>query len=213
MFNGLVISLIGQKFQTSRDSISYIMGMSLAENWKKQGISQIEPDIIALAIKDVMEGKPSRIDKEAGDKLFRSYATLVRKNQLELVRSEGKAYMQKNALNPKVTTLPSGLQYEILSSSGSAEKPKLTDKVTVHYHGTLINGQVFDSSVDRKTPSSFNLQQVIKGWTEGLQLMSVGDKYKFTIPAELAYGDRAQGAFISPGSTLIFEVELLGINK
>jgi FKBP-type peptidyl-prolyl cis-trans isomerase FklB len=204
--------LSAQKIKTSHDSIAYIMGINLGEAWKKQGISQINPDIVAMAIKDVMAGKPSKIEKEKGDKLFKEYATLVKKNQIELQRVEGKAYMDKNKIKPGVTTLSSGLQYEILSKGSGTEKPKVTDRVSVNYHGTLISGQVFDSSLDKKSPSTFTLNQVIKGWTEGLQLMSVGDKFKFTIPSDLAYGDRGQGAYIGPGSTLIFEVELLAIN-
>jgi FKBP-type peptidyl-prolyl cis-trans isomerase FklB len=111
-----------------------------------------------------------------------------------------------------VKTTPSGLQYEVLKQ-GDGAKPVATDKVNVHYHGTLINGKVFDSSVQRGEPITFGVQEVIKGWTEGLQLMSVGSKFKFYIPSELAYGDSGAGPDIGPGETLVFEVELLKIEK
>lgn len=124
---------------------------------------------------------------------------------------EGQAFLHENAKRAEVTTLPSGLQYEVLKEE-EGDKPTPYNKVTCHYHGTLINGTIFDSSVQRGQPASFPLNAVIKGWTEGVQLMSVGSKYKFYIPHDLAYGDRHVSAEIGPNSTLIFEVELLGIN-
>lgn len=126
-------------------------------------------------------------------------------------RQQGQQFLEENSKNVNVKTTDSGLQYEILSEGEGGQKPNSTDKVEVHYHGTLIDGTVFDSSVDRDATISFGLNQVIKGWTEGLQLMSEGDKYRFYIPSELAYGDRAAGK-IPPGSVLIFEVELFKIN-
>ncbi|MFC3095146.1 FKBP-type peptidyl-prolyl cis-trans isomerase [Alteromonas sediminis] len=121
------------------------------------------------------------------------------------------AFLTENKLKPDVKTTDSGLQYKILEESGNTEKPKATDVVLVHYHGTLLNGEVFDSSVQRGEPISFPLNRVIKGWTEGLQLMSPGDKFRFFIPADLAYGNRGAGK-IEPGSALIFDVELIQIN-
>ena len=134
-----------------------------------------------------------------------------KKEQAEKNLKEGQTFMEENAKNPEVTTLESGLQYEILTQ-GNGEKPKATDTVKCHYHGTNIKGEVFDSSVNRGTPAEFVLSQVIPGWTEGLQLMSVGSKYKFFVPYELAYGSREMGV-IKPFSTLVFEVELLEIIK
>lgn len=125
--------------------------------------------------------------------------------------TEGAAYREENAKKEGVVTLPSGLQYEIITE-GSGEKPNATDTVKCHYHGTTIKGEVFDSSVNRGTPASFPLNRVIAGWTEGLQLMNVGSKFRFTIPSDLAYGDQQISKEIGPNSTLIFEVELLGIN-
>jgi FKBP-type peptidyl-prolyl cis-trans isomerase FklB len=129
-----------------------------------------------------------------------------------VAKEEGKNFLAENAKRPGVVTLPSGLQYEVIKE-GKGAKPSVTDRVNVHYHGTLINGKVFDSSVDRGEPITFGVQEVIKGWTEGLQLMNEGAKYKLYIPANLAYGDRGAGADIGPGETLVFEVELLKVVK
>ena len=123
-----------------------------------------------------------------------------------------KTYLAENAKKEGVTTTESGLQYEVINS-GKGAKPAPSDQVTVHYHGTLLDGTVFDSSVDRGEPASFGVTQVIKGWTEALQLMSIGDKWKLTIPSDLAYGDQGAGGMIGPGATLVFEVELLGIKN
>ena len=124
----------------------------------------------------------------------------------------GSAFLAKNALNEGVKTNASGLQYLVLTEGSGSEHPKVSDKVKVHYHGTLIDGTVFDSSVDRGEPISFGLNQVIKGWTEGLQLMVVGEKTRLFIPSDLGYGNRTSGP-IPPGSVLIFDVELIGINE
>lgn len=140
------------------------------------------------------------------DRLFQSKQELSKKN-LE----EGMAFLEANKANEGVVSLPSGLQYLVLKAA-DGPKPGPTDKVTCHYHGTLINGTVFDSSVQRGQPASFPLNMVIKGWTEALQLMSVGSKWRLFLPADLAYGDRHVSAVIGPNSTLIFDVELLGIN-
>ena len=131
---------------------------------------------------------------------------------VELNQQQGATFLAENAKNVNVKTTDSGLQYEVISTGNGTVHPQASDKVNVHYHGTLIDGTVFDSSVERGSPISFSLNQVIKGWTEGLQLMVVGEKTKFFIPSDLAYGNRAAGK-IPPGSVLIFEVELLGINE
>ncbi|MBO9151553.1 FKBP-type peptidyl-prolyl cis-trans isomerase [Chitinophaga sp. GCM10012297] len=123
----------------------------------------------------------------------------------------GQEFLENNKQKPGVTALPSGLQYEVISD-GTGPKPSASSKVTCHYHGTLIDGTVFDSSVQRGQPATFPLNMVIKGWTEGLQLMPQGSKWRFFIPADLGYGDRQVSAQIGPNSTLIFEVELLGIS-
>lgn len=132
--------------------------------------------------------------------------------KIAATKATGKAFMDNNAKQEGVVTLPSGLQYKILVQGESTEKPTLQNKVTCHYHGMLLNGDVFDSSVQRNQPATFPLSAVIKGWQEGVQLMTVGSKYTFYIPSDLAYGDNQAGAKIVPGSTLIFDVELLSIN-
>jgi FKBP-type peptidyl-prolyl cis-trans isomerase FklB len=140
------------------------------------------------------------------DKLFQM------KNEKASANLEaGKAFLETNSKKPGVTTLPSGLQYEVLTE-GSGVKPLASNKVTCHYHGTLIDGTIFDSSVKRGQPATFPLNMVIKGWTEGLQLMSVGSKWRFFIPPQLAYGERQTGSHIGPNSTLIFDVELLEVS-
>lgn len=140
------------------------------------------------------------------DKLFQMKNEKASANQ-----KAGQAFLEANKQKPGVVTLPSGLQYEVITE-GSGIKPLARNKVTCHYHGTLIDGTVFDSSVKRGQPATFPLNMVIKGWTEGLQLMSVGSKWRFFIPPQLAYGDRQTGAQIGPNSTLIFEVELLEVS-
>jgi FKBP-type peptidyl-prolyl cis-trans isomerase FklB len=140
------------------------------------------------------------------DKLFKMKSEKAANNL-----KEGQNFLAANSSKPGVVLLPSGLQYEVITE-GAGEKPGATDTVTCHYHGTLINGTVFDSSVQRGKPASFPLNQVIKGWTEGVQLMSTGSKWRFFIPPHLGYGDRQVGPTIGPNSTLIFEVELLSIS-
>jgi FKBP-type peptidyl-prolyl cis-trans isomerase FklB len=140
------------------------------------------------------------------DKLFKMKSDKAASNL-----KEGQDFLAANSSKPGVVSLPSGLQYEVITE-GTGEKPGAADTVTCHYHGTLINGTIFDSSVQRGRPASFPLNQVIKGWTEGVQLMSIGSKWRFFIPPHLGYGDRQVGPTIGPNSTLIFEVELLSIS-
>lgn len=146
-----------------------------------------------------------RLRMGISDRLFQA-----KNEKAEANRKAGEAFLTANATKSGVVQLPSGLQYEILTE-GTGPRPTATDKVTCHYHGTLIDGTVFDSSVKRGQPATFPLNMVIKGWTEGLQLMPTGSKWRFFIPSELAYGDRQVSAQIGPSSTLIFDVELLGI--
>ncbi|MDB5246501.1 MAG: FKBP-type peptidyl-prolyl cis-trans isomerase [Segetibacter sp.] len=134
----------------------------------------------------------------------------AKQDKLSANLKEGEDFLAKNKEKPGVETTPSGLQYEVLTE-GNGPKPKATDKVKCHYHGTLIDGTIFDSSVQRGQPATFPLNMVIKGWTEALQLMSVGSKYRLFLHPSLAYGERQTGAVIGPNSTLIFDVELLGI--
>jgi FKBP-type peptidyl-prolyl cis-trans isomerase FklB len=193
------------------DSVSYSLGVNIANNIKSQGFDDINPAAMAKAIEDVYtEGaEPMITAEEAGNFLNNYFQTLQAKKQ-EAATKEGAEFLSQNAARPEVTTTESGLQYEVLTQ-GEGPKPAATDEVTVHYHGTLPNGEVFDSSVDRGQPATFGLNQVIKGWTEGVQLMNVGSKYRFVIPSDLAYGPRGAGGKIGPNATLVFEVELLSI--
>ncbi|HET6254857.1 MAG TPA: FKBP-type peptidyl-prolyl cis-trans isomerase [Puia sp.] len=195
--------------KTENDSISYAIGVSLANFYKQQNISNINTAILVKAVKDVENNKPVLSEQQCQTALM-SY---VQKQQAEKSlgnKKLGQEFLAANAKKPGVVTLPSGLQYQVIRQ-GAGPKPKLTDMVRVHYHGTLIDGRVFDSSVDRGQPIELNVNGVIPGWTEALQLMPVGSKWKLFIPSDLAYGDRQAGQIIAPGSTLVFDVELLDI--
>lgn len=197
---------LAQVLTGKKDSISYAAGVNMAEAFKKQGITDMNMEVFQKAMMDALKNSELKLDKTLSEKIFNEYVTGMK-------AKEGKDFLAANAKKPGVVSLPSGLQYEILTKGAGGAKPKATDKVKTHYHGMLTNGNVFDSSVQRGEPISFGLNQVIKGWTEGLQLMSVGDKYRFFIPYDLAYGDRGAGGLIPPYAALIFEVELLGINE
>ena len=195
--------------KTQNDSISYAIGVSLANFYKQQNISNINTTILVKAVKDV-EGNKAILSEQQCQSALMAY---VQKQQSEKAlgnKKVGQEFLAANAKKPGVVTLPSGLQYQVIKE-GAGPKPKLTDMVRVHYHGTLIDGRVFDSSVDRGQPIELNVNGVIPGWTEALQLMPVGSKWKLFIPSELAYGDRQAGQLIAPGSTLVFDVELLDI--
>ncbi len=206
------------KLQTNEEKISYALGLSMANSLQMQGIEIPNLEYFIQGMKDLLEGKElaltdseiqAAFDEYEMDEMEKQqpgYKTIAKKN-LE----EGQSFLSRNKLNPKVTTTPSGLQYEVLYKGTSSVSPKATDTVEVHYRGTLIDGTQFDSSYDRGKTISFPLNQVIKGWTEGLQLMSIGDKYRFYIPAELAYGKRGAGKLIGPNAVLIFDVELINV--
>jgi len=196
------------------DSVSYSIGVNVAQSLKKQGLDDINAATLAQAISDFYEDESSlKIAPEAAGKILQGYySSLVEKRNAKNL-ADGKAFLETNKKREGVVTLASGLQYEILRK-GTGKKPKSTDKVKVHYHGTLIDGRVFDSSVKRGDPISFPVTGVIQGWVEALQLMPVGSKWKLFIPTNLAYGKRPQrGGIIEPNMALIFEVELLEIEK
>lgn len=195
------------------------MGRYLNDNMSKHaelGL-QLNEAMIVGGIKDALAEKIQLTDDEIEqlmtslEKEVRTLRTAHQEKVSKEAKEAGANFLTENAKRPEVTVTDSGLQYEVLTQA-EGEKPSATDRVTVHYHGTLVDGSVFDSSVERGSPSTFGLNQVISGWTEGVQLMSVGSKYKFYIPSELGYGGRSAGK-IAPHSTLIFEVELLAIEK
>jgi FKBP-type peptidyl-prolyl cis-trans isomerase FklB len=198
--------------ETEMEKVSYSLGVNVATGVKAQGIESLDINAISKAINDVFEGNDLDISEEESMQVLQEYFGKIAAEKQAKSSEVGIAFLAENAAKEGVTTTESGLQYEILSSSDGA-KPNATDQVTVHYHGMLTDGTVFDSSVDRGEPATFPVNGVIPGWVEALQLMSVGDKWKLTIPSELAYGDRGAGGLIGPGATLVFEVELLGINN
>ena len=198
--------------------LSYSLGVNVATGVKAQGVESIDSDAIAKSFKDVFEGNNLEVTEAESLQFLQTYfKELQGKKQLadaekaKALAEEGVAYLAENAKKEGVTTTESGLQYEVLTT-GDGASPSAEDSVTVHYTGTLIDGTVFDSSVERGEPATFGVSQVIPGWTEALQLMSVGDKLRLVIPSELAYGPRGSGAKIGPNSILVFEVELIKIN-
>lgn len=204
------------KLTNDKEKVSYIIGEDIGSSLLKEGYD-LDVNIFLEAIKAAAMGKSENLlgESEKNEVMMRWQQEVRAKKQAQMAeqakgaKKEGSAFLAQNRNNPGVFETPSGLQYQVLQGA-EGKKPKATDTVNVHYHGTLLNGQVFDSSVQRGEPTSFPLNQVIAGWTEGLQLMSIGSKYRFFIPSELAYGDQAVGT-IPAGSTLIFDVELLDI--
>ena len=192
------------------DKISYAIGLSMGQNLMGSGVTSLDYADLAAGIKDVLEKNQPQISyQEAQQVLGKFFSELEQKIAGE-AKAAGEAFLAENAKREGVKVTKSGLQYEVLEAT-IGQKPKATDKVRVHYEGTLIDGTVFDSSYKRGESITFGLNQVIAGWTEGLQLMSIGSKYKLYLPYQLAYGERGAGANIPPYAALIFTVELLGI--
>jgi len=192
------------------DSLSYSLGVLIAQNFKQQGLEEVESSKVADGISDVLAGT-AKMSVEEANALFGDHMQKLQMEKHSGNVEAGKKFLEENAKRDGIVTLPSGLQYEVLTE-GSGPKPKATDKVTTHYHGTLIDGTVFDSSVDRGQPASFPVNGVIPAWVEALQLMSPGSKWKLYCPSDLAYGERGAGQQIGPFATLIFEVELISID-
>ena len=192
------------------NKVSYALGLSIGQNFRASGFDEINLDDFLSGVRDVLEGSEPQMSYDEAKVVINDYFQEVRRKAVEQNKEAGEEFLKINGHKTGVVTLPSGLQYEVIKM-GEGEKPALTDTVECHYHGTLINGQVFDSSMDRGQTAKFPLQGVIKGWMEILQLMPVGSKWKVTIPSDLAYGDRGAGEMIQPGSTLIFIIELIAI--
>lgn len=200
------------ELKTEIDSVSYGIGINIGRSLAGQGMESLNPEIIAEALNDVLSGGELKMTDEESMSIVNTYMQDVQLKRAQAAKDEGAKFLEKNGKRGKVTTLASGLQYEIMVE-GTGPKPGPTDKVKTHYHGTLLNGDVFDSSVERGEPISFPVNGVIKGWTEALQLMPVGSKWKLFIPYDLAYGERGAGGKIGPFATLIFEVELIDIEN
>ncbi len=192
------------------DKISYALGLSIANNFLSSGINKLDIETFAKAIDDVLNNKQTSMNYDEAKNVINEYFTKLQDEKLTINLKAGQEFLDINKKRAGVVTLPSGLQYEIIKE-GNGKLPAATDQVKCHYHGTLIDGTVFDSSVQRGTPATFGVNQVIKGWVEALQLMPVGSKWKLFIPSELAYGQQGAGQSIEPNSTLIFEVEVLDI--
>lgn len=199
-----------QKKQLKMDSLSYSIGVLFGNSLKQQGLDKINASDLANALEAVMNGKETAISKEQATQLYTQAMSSLAAKQSAGVKEEGEKFLMENKKRAGVNTTASGLQYEVIKM-GDGDRPGPTAKVRTHYHGTLIDGTVFDSSVERGEPISFPLNGVIQGWQEALQLMPVGSKFRLFIPYQLAYGERGAGADIKPFSALIFEVELLGI--
>lgn len=193
-----------------QDEVSYALGLSIGQNFKASGIKAITSEDFIAGLQDALAEREPQMTTERAREVINQLFMRLQQEESELNAAAGKEYQEIMRHKSGVVTLPSGLQYEIIKE-GSGAKPKSTDKVRVHYHGTLINGVVFDSSVERGEPAEFPLNAVIPGWTEILQLMPVGSKWRVVIPSELAYGSRGAGDVIRPNMTLIFEIELLDI--
>ncbi|MBP1650061.1 MAG: peptidylprolyl isomerase FKBP-type [Bacteroidetes bacterium] len=197
--------------QTKIDTVSYGIGQDIGNTLKTQGLDSLNLNVLRHAIEDALKDT-TLVAKEIANMSISNYLQQIKAEKMQKNKEAGEKFLAENKTKPGVVALPSGLQYQILKE-GNGPKPTAADKVKTHYHGTLIDGTVFDSSVERGQPISFPVGGVIKGWTEALQLMPVGSKWRLFIPADLAYGERQAGPKIGPNSALIFDVELLDIEK
>lgn len=205
------ISQAQNKMNNELDSVSYLLGQAIGGNVLKD-IPEANKELILQGLKDKLYGNTLAVE-DPTNQMLGNYFQQKAERDAQAAMQEGLNFLEENKKNPNVKVTASGLQYEVLKE-GNGLKPTATSKVKVHYHGTTPSGEVFDSSVKRGEPITFGLNQVIKGWTEGLQLMAVGSKYRLFIPQELAYGANPQpGSAIKPYMPLVFEVELLGIEK
>ena len=199
------------------DKVSYALGLGIGQQLAQMGATELNVDDFAQSIKDVLSGSELKVSHREAQQIVQDYfakkeaaMNAARAEQGKAAKEEGEKYLKENAKKEGVITTPSGLQYQVLKE-GNGKKPTAKDSVKCHYEGFLIDGTVFDSSVQRGEPAVFGLQQVIAGWTEGLQLMQEGGKYRFFIPYRLAYGAGGAGAMIPPFATLIFDVELIEV--
>lgn len=194
------------------DTLSFALGKDIGNSIKSQGLDSLNMDAFLKAIEFSLAGKDTIMTQQQVTMSISDYLQKIKAEKLAKTKEEGAKFLAENKTKPGVITLPSGLQYQVIKE-GTGPKPSATDKVKTHYVGTLVDGTVFDSSVERGEPATFPVNAVISGWTEALQLMPTGSKWKLFLPSELAYGERQAGAKILPGSTLVFEVELISIEK
>ena len=194
------------------DKVSYALGLSIGNNFQNSGINNLQVEDFVKGLKDVLGGAEPEISYDEAKQVINDYFMNLQKERLELNKKAGEEFLNINKGKAGVVTLPSGLQYQVLKQ-GEGAKPAASDKVKCHYHGTLIDGTVFDSSVQRGETAVFGVSQVIPGWVEALQLMPVGSKWRLFIPSDLAYGEHGAGDAIEPNSALVFDVELLDIVK
>ena len=192
------------------DKVSYALGLGIARQLAGMGASEVNVDDFAQALKDIFAGKEPQVTDQEGQQLVNEFFQNKQAEMAAKAKEAGENFLEENGKKEGVITLPSGLQYQVLRE-GNGKKPKATDKVECHYEGTLIDGTKFDSSYDRGQTATFGLNQVIAGWTEGLQLMQEGAKYRFFIPYTLGYGENGAGQSIPPYAALIFDVELVAV--
>ena len=199
------------------DKLSYALGLGIGRQLSQMGANDLNAADFAQAVKDMIDGKEPQVPAAEAQQIVEDFFQKQEEKQCaeaaekyKGAKSEGEKYLSENAKKEGVTTLPSGLQYQVLKE-GNGKSPKATDKVVCHYEGMLIDGTMFDSSIQRGEPATFPLNGVIAGWTEGLQLMKEGAKYRFFIPYQLGYGERGAGASIPPFATLVFDVELIEV--
>ena len=194
------------------DKVSYALGLSIGNNFQNSGINDLQIEDFVKGLNDILGGQTPEISYDEAKQVINDYFMKLQKEKFEINKKAGEEFLNINKGKAGVVTLPSGLQYQVLQK-GEGPKPTASDKVKCHYHGTLINGTVFDSSVQRGEPAVFGVSQVIPGWVEALQLMPVGSKWRLFIPSDLAYGEHGAGEAIEPNSALVFDVELLDIVK
>ncbi|WP_455639248.1 FKBP-type peptidyl-prolyl cis-trans isomerase [Parabacteroides sp.] len=194
------------------DKVSYALGLSIGNNFQNSGINDLQIEDFVKGLKDVLGDQTPEISYDEAKQVINDYFLKLQKEKFEINKKAGEEFLAINKGREGVVTLPSGLQYQVLQK-GNGAKPIASDSVKCHYHGTLINGTVFDSSVQRGEPAVFGVSQVIPGWVEALQLMEVGSKWRLFIPSNLAYGEHGAGEAIEPNSALVFDVELLDIVK
>lgn len=198
------------KFTDELEKFSYALGLSISSNLIQSGVKTIEPASFMLALEDIFTGKEPKLAPEQANKILQDFMEKQQNGQGKENLEEGLKFLAENREKEGVVETASGLQYKVLED-GDGEKPSPSDQVKCHYHGTLIDGTVFDSSVQRGEPATFPVNGVIQGWVEALQMMSTGSKWRLFVPSDLAYGERGAGGAIGPNSTLIFDVELLEI--